>query len=200
MKISVLFSHDPIRSLWLYSAPFLWVLLQTQRDHFPQGFPIFLQHLFICDSSLKARRIILQGQHQHLQTQTHPTCSKNMFLIRGMHECLKTAVRFNRAHMGLYLPLFPHLHRRVFMVRSGACGQLDGCDPKTPDVCFEVVTFHLHTNSHSLFTTRDASICQQLLAILHHTEIFRLSKDKIRALIVHVIQSIYSEIQQFETT
>lgn len=47
-----------------------------------------------------------------------------------------------------YLQLFPHLHRRVFVVRSSACGKLDGCDPKTPDVCFEVVTFHLHTNSH----------------------------------------------------
>ncbi len=139
-KISAFVSHDPTRSLGLYSAPFFWVLLQTQRDHLPQGFPIFLQHVFVCDSSLKARRIILQGQHQHLQTQTHPTCFKNnMFLIRGMHDCIKTVVRFQ---------LFPHLHRRVFVVRSRACGKLDGCDPKTPDVCFEVVTFHLHTNSH----------------------------------------------------
>lgn len=132
----------------LCSAPFLWLLLQTQRDHLPQGLPVFLHHLFVCDSSLEARWIILQGQHQHLQTH-------NMFLIRVTHDCLNTAVRVIRACMGLYLLLEPHLHRRVFVVRSGACGQFDGRDPKTPDVCFEVVTFHLHTNSHRFVKTRE---------------------------------------------
>lgn len=167
MNGSVFVSNDPTRTR-LYSSPFLWLLLQTQREHLPQRFPVFLHHLFVRDSSLEARRIILQGQHQHLQThttisETPNMQSNNMFLIRVI-----------RARMGLYLLLLsPHLHRRVFVVRSGACGQLDGCDPKTPDVCFEVVTFHLHTNSHR-FNTRDASICQQLLAILHHIEVFRL--------------------------
>lgn len=84
-----------------------------------------------------------------------PANTHNMFLIRVTHDCLNTAVRVIRACMGLYLLLEPHLHRRVFVVRSGACGQFDGCDPKTPDVCFEVVTFHLHTNSHKFVKTRE---------------------------------------------
>lgn len=51
---------------WLCCSPFLWVLLQTEGDHLPEGLAVLLYHLFICDARLQPRRVILQSQHQHL--------------------------------------------------------------------------------------------------------------------------------------
>lgn len=67
-------------------------------------------------------------------------CLSHIFAVT---EC---RVSYGCCKIHQYLTL-ADLHRRVFVVRRGACGQLYGCDPKTPDVCFEVVTFHLWTNS-----------------------------------------------------
>ena len=38
-----------------------------------------------------------------------------------------------------------HFHGRVTVVGGGAGGQLDSCDAKAPNVCFEVVASYLGT-------------------------------------------------------
>lgn len=37
----------------------------------------------------------------------------------------------------------PHLHRRVFVIGRGPRGELNGRDPKTPDIRFEIVALLL---------------------------------------------------------
>lgn len=48
-------------------TPFLRVLLQTQGNHLPEGFAVFLNNLLVRDAGLQARGVILQRQHQDLK-------------------------------------------------------------------------------------------------------------------------------------
>lgn len=41
-----------------------------------------------------------------------------------------------------------HLHWWVFVIRCSARGELNGCDPKTPNICFEIITPHLWKQNH----------------------------------------------------
>lgn len=55
------------------------------------------------------------------------------------------------------------------MIRSSPCGKLNGGNPKTPNICFEIITPHLWKQNHTSPFTEQLGLHLVLKPLIHKT-------------------------------